>query len=274
MLIDFHTHSRASDGELQPAELLTMAVEAGVELFAITDHDTINGYLEVRDCVPSGTKLVPGIEISCVWGATTIHVVGLDFDPEASSMQSMLALLDDARAERAQKIGQRLAARNMPGALEGARQYAAGSQIGRPHFARWMVDSGHVADANAAFDKYLGQGKIGDVKAFWPRLEAAVAAIVDAGGVAILAHPLKYKLTRMKLLALCRDFAGAGGVGLEIMNGRQTPDETGRLRRLAADHGLKASVGSDFHRSWQHGPTLGVSESVAADLPKVWEAWP
>lgn len=273
LLIDFHTHTNASDGELTPEVLLARAVEAGIQAMAITDHDTINGYLSGRDHRPDGLTLIPGVEISCVWGATTIHVVGLGFDPDAPAMRDMLTVLDAARTERAAKIATRLAQRNMPGALSGAQAQAGSSQIGRPHFAKWMVAEGHVTDTSAAFDKYLGQGKIGDVKAFWPRLETAVAAINEAGGEAVLAHPLKYKLTRMKLNALCRDFAKAGGTGLEIVNGRQTQDDTARLRRLAQANGFRVSAGSDFHRDWQHGPSLGVEASLAGDLPAVWDGF-
>ena len=271
MLIDFHTHTDASDGELSPEALLARAVDAGIETFAITDHDTIAGYLRARSRCPQGLALVPGVELSCVWGGTTIHVVGLDFDPEAPAIQSMLTLLGSARQERAVKIAQRLSSRNMPGALEGAQKIAGTSQIGRPHFAKWMAAQGHVADVGAAFDKYLGQGKPGDVKTFWPALGDAVRAITDSGGIAVLAHPLKYKLTRMKLNALCQDFSDSGGRGLEVVNGRQTGDEAVRLRQVAQRFGFWVSLGSDFHRDWQHGPALGVDIAQGGGLPSVWE---
>ena len=273
MLIDFHAHTRASDGELSPDVLLARAVEAEVELFAITDHDTINGFLSVQNCVPAGVRLLPGVEISCVWGATTIHVVGLGFDPDAEPIRAMLDTLDSARVKRAEQIAKRLEKCNMLGALDGAMTVAGDSQIGRPHFARWMVDSGYVVDVTAAFGKYLGQGKIGDVKTFWPQLSAVVDAIALSGGEAILAHPLKYRFTRMKLDALCRDFALAGGAGIEVLNGRQSVDEISRLRRIAQAFELHVSAGSDFHRDWQYGAGLGVDTAVAAGLPAIWDRY-
>ena len=271
LLIDFHTHTDASDGALSPQILLERARDAGISVLAITDHDTLRGFQQVRDLAQDELRLVSGVELSCVWGGVTIHVVGLGFDPDAGSIQSMVQHLEQARLVRAEKIAQRLAARGIEGALEGARAVAGPSQIGRPHFAQWMVQTGHVPDMQGAFDRYLGQGKTGDVKAFWPALAEAVAAITEAGGEAVLAHPLKYRMTRMKLTALCRDFAQAGGTALEIVNGRQTGDESNRLRKLAQTMGLRVSAGSDFHRDWQYGPTLGVDAGVAAGMPTVWD---
>lgn len=271
MLVDFHTHTQASDGALAPGTLLQRAEDAGIAMLAITDHDTLAGYLAVSQSECRRVKLIPGVELSCVWGATTIHVVGLAFDPGSASINSAVSQLQQARSDRAQKIAERLEKRGMSGALLGAEAIAQSSQLGRPHFARWMVEQGYVPDMNAAFDKYLGQGKVGDVKAFWPPLEAVVRAIVDAGGIAILAHPLKYKFTRMKLNALCEAFKIAGGSSLEIVNGRQTGDETNQLRALAERWGFAVSLGSDFHRDWQFGADIGVDSALAGALPAVWE---
>lgn len=272
MLIDFHTHTTASDGALDPCALLARAQALSITALAITDHDTIAGFEAVRQSPPTDLRLIAGIEISCVWGGVTIHVVGLGFDPDASAIQALLARLDDARRQRAVKIAERLASRNMPGGLDGARAIAGAAQIGRPHFAQWMVQAGHVVDTGTAFSRYLGQGKVGDIKAFWPALREAVEGITDSGGVAVLAHPLKYRMTRMKLQALCRDFASAGGLGLEILNGRQTSDETARLKRLAQEFQFAVSVGSDFHRDWQYGADLGVDSRVVGTMPTVWES--
>lgn len=271
MLVDFHTHTQASDGALAPQALLQRAEDAGVAMLAITDHDTLAGYLAVAEQQRAPLKLVPGVELSCVWGATTIHVVGLGFNPASASINGAVAQLQQARLERAEKIAHRLEKRGMPSALAGARAIAQSSQLGRPHFARWMVEAGYVSDMNAAFDKYLGQGKLGDVKAYWPPLEAVVRAIVEAGGVAILAHPLKYKFTRMKLNALCEAFKASGGASIEIVNGRQTADETLKLRSLAEKWAFSVSLGSDFHRDWQFGAGLGVDSALAGGLPAVWE---
>ena len=271
MLVDFHTHTTASDGALSPRALLDRAKSRQVAALAITDHDTVAGYLAVRDQVPEGLTLYPGTELSCVWGVVNIHIVGIGFDPAHPDLLAMLARLDQARYERADKIAERLEKVGMPGALQGARDIAGDSQIGRPHFAEWLAAQGHVSDPPAAFDRWLGRGKLGDVKTFWPPLAEVVAALVAADGVAILAHPLKYDMTATKLRALCRDFAAAGGQAIEVVSGRQSAEETARLTRLAESLGLAVSAGSDFHREWTYGADLGVDTSTMRAATGVWE---
>jgi predicted metal-dependent phosphoesterase TrpH len=290
VLIDFHTHSTASDGALSPRELLRRAREAGICLLAITDHDTVSGSLEAARCAEGGEgpRLVSGIEFSCRWSGTpqsgtrqsgtrqsgtAVHVVGLGMDCHHPAMGEGLARLAQARRARGRTIGERLDALGFPGALEGALDRAGESQLGRPHFAAWMVAEGHAADTSEAFDRYLGQGKRGDVKAFWPELAEVTGWIAAAGGVAVLAHPLKYRFTRMKLRRLAIAFKAAGGGAIEIISGRQTPDQVGQLSRLARELDLAVSVGSDFHRDSPYGPQLGVELPPLRGLRGVWERW-
>ena len=275
MLIDFHTHTTASDGALTPTEILGRAEDAGIGLLAITDHDTVAGYraaLAVSSDYPN-VQLVPGVEYSCRWSGTTIHIVGLGMDCDHPAMAQGLALLDKARIERGAKIAQRLESRGFAGALAGALAEAGDSQLGRPHFSAWMVAQGHVKDHNEAFDKFLGQGKPGDVKAFWPELAEVVQWIVQAGGVAVIAHPLKYKFTRMKMRRLVGDFVAAGGQALEVLSGRQNPDQIAQLQRLADDFELQISVGSDFHRDGPYNPELGVELRRLQTGRGVWQRW-
>ena len=272
VLIDFHTHTTASDGALTPREILDRAQQGGVELLAITDHDTVAGYREalaISSDFPD-VRLVPGVEFSCRWSGTTIHVVGLGMDCDHPAMEAGLAVLAAARIERGAKIAKRLESRGFTGALAGAMAEAGQSQLGRPHFSAWMVAQGHVPDHNAAFDKYLGQGKPGDVKAFWPELAEVVAWIVEAGGIAVLAHPLKYKYTRMKLRRLVIDFAAAGGSAIEVLSGKQHPDQIAQLQRLADEFELQVSAGSDFHRDAPHSPVLGVELRRLSGGEGVW----
>ena len=273
MIVDFHTHSLASDGALAPIELLRRAKAAGVRKFALTDHDTTAGYLAVRHTSEAEEiGLVSGVELSCRWATTTIHVVGLNFDADAPEMTAMVEQLTQAREERAEKIATRLAGVGIDDALEGAQAIANGSQIGRPHFATWMAEAGAVDSVAEAFDKYLGAGKIGDVKMFWPPLSDVVQAITRAGGVAILAHPLKYRLTGMKLRALINDFKAAGGGAIEVLNGRQPETDLKRLSQLAEGNGLMCSVGSDFHRDFEYGPKLGIDVERLPNGAYVWDA--
>ena len=274
VLIDFHTHTSASDGALSPAELVERALARNIDLLAVTDHDTVAGYRAAAAYYTPNSRpmrLVSGVELSCRWSGTTIHVVGLGIEVDALAMQQGLARLDQARLQRGEKIAERLAGRGFPGALEGALREAGDSQLGRPHFSAWLVEQGHVADHNQAFDRYLGQGKIGDVKAFWPELAEVTGWIVDSGGVAVLAHPLKYRFTRMKLRRLVVDFAAAGGEALEVISARQTPDQVAQLCRMAREFELEVSLGSDFHRDGPYSPQLGVELPHLEGLPGVWE---
>lgn len=272
VLVDFHTHTTASDGALSPREMLQRASAAGVQLLAITDHDTVAGFEAAAGMVADfpGLDLVSGVEYSCQWSGTAIHVVGLGMDCGHPAMREGLAELREARTERGRKIARRMEQRGFAGALEGALAEAGDSQLGRPHFAAWMVASGHVPDHNTAFDKYLGQGKPGDVKAFWPALDRAVGWITAAGGVAVLAHPLKYNFTRMKLRRLVQAFAESGGGAVEVLSGRQTPDQVARLRGLADEFDLQVSVGSDFHRDGPYSAPLGVELRPFRDCAGVW----
>ncbi len=276
VLIDFHTHTSASDGALDPCELVARALANKIDLLAITDHDTVTGY-EVAAAYhrlePRGMQLIPGIELSCQWSGTTIHILGLGIDCKHPAMCGALASMDTARRERGVMIASRLASRGFVGALQGALEQAGDSQLGRPHFAAWMVQQGHVKDHNQAFDQYLGQGKTGDVKAFWPELAEVVAWITASGGAAVIAHPLKYRFTAMKLRRLIVAFVAAGGSGIEVLSGYQTLDQIAQLKRLALEFDLEISVGSDFHRDAPYSAPLGVESAPFEGLRRVWERW-
>jgi len=270
-VIDFHTHSAASDGALSARDLIDRAAREGVRRMAITDHDTIAGYLSVCQSVPSGLELISGVELSCQWGRVGIHVVALGFDPAASVMTRHLESLDKARRDRAEKIAHKLDRSGMPGALAGAMAVAEGAQIGRPHFARWMVLAGHVESEEIAFKRFLGRGKPGDISMLWPTLGDTVETITAAGGLAILAHPLDYKMTATRLRALTDAFCDAGGVALEVINGRPRPGDTDTLWRLVRERDLQVSVGSDFHRDSPYGAGLGVEIAQIPEGMGVWE---
>ena len=276
MLIDFHTHTSASDGTLDPIELVARAVASKLELLAITDHDTVAGYeaaAAYHTLNSSDMRLIPGIELSCQWSGVTIHILGLGIDCHHPSMRQGLHIMANARRERGLKIASRLESRGFEGALAGALAQAGASQLGRPHFAAWMVEQGHVKDHNEAFKRFLGQGKTGDVQAFWPQLEEVTEWIVSSGGIAVIAHPLKYRFTGMKLRRLITAFVAAGGEGIEVRSGQQTPDQTAHVLRLAKEYELEVSVGSDFHRDAPYLPPVGVESSPFEGLKGVWQRW-
>lgn len=271
-MFDLHSHSNASDGSLTPQALVSRARQQGVTQLALTDHDSVDGVLSLAsETLDIG--LIAGVELSCIWGKALVHVVGLRIDPRSDVITRGLQQQQQARLQRAQLIGDKLAKLGFEGASDGARQLAGDGQIGRPHFARFLVEQGHVSSENEAFKKYLGAGKPGDIKLVWPQLATVVAWIVASGGVAVLAHPLHYKMTATRLRALITDFRAAGGLALEVINGRQTPDKTRTLSALAERFGLLASIGSDFHRPGAPWSELGQMGSLPADCRPVWSAW-
>ncbi len=279
MIVDFHTHTTASDGELCPQELLRRAVEKGVDLLAITDHDSIDGYLDAREKLKvlanaeQQIRLISGVELSCVWSGVLVHIVGLGFDADSPFLRDKLRQQQLARIERAQLIGEKLKKYGFPGGFEYASTLAGESQVGRPHFARFMVEMGHVDTIQAAFKKYLGAGKPGDVKHTWPAMNSVVDWIKSCGGVAVVAHPLHYKITATKLRALLTDFKSAGGQAVEVISGRQMQDKTQYLAQLAEQFELHASVGSDFHKPGTSWSEIGNAGSLPSRCVPVWSAF-
>ena len=275
--LDLHVHSTCSDGALSVPDLLERALAADIQTIALTDHDTIKGVETAREWLSNNSEvslqLISGTELSCVWQGVTIHVVGLNFDVQNTLLESYLQGLDYARSERAELIASRLEKQGFKGALAGAQAIAGEAQLGRPHFARWLVDAGHCDSMNAAFKRWLGRGKLGDVKVFWPSLEEAVDVVVKAGGVAVLAHPQHYGMTRAKLKRLVLAFAQAGGSALELPLGRDHADVALYVRRLLNECELSVSLGSDFHADSEWGPRLGVDVAVARNLNPVWAGW-
>lgn len=273
VIVDLHNHSSASDGELSPEDLLQRAQNEGVELMALTDHDTIDGYLALRELAKTANdspQLISGVELSCVWSKMLIHVVGLNFDADNEPLRSALVGQQQARRVRAQLIADKLEKYGFTGAYDYASNLAGESQIGRPHFAQFLVDKGYVNSLNQAFKKYLGAGKPGDVKLTWPQMATAIDWIQRAGGVAVLAHPLHYKMTATKLRTLLADFKAGGGQAIEVICGQQNKERTQYLSQLAAQFELMSSVGSDFHRPGSPWSELGKTGPLPRDCVPVW----
>ena len=274
MNIDLHTHSNASDGVLSPAELLNASIAAGIELFSITDHDTLDGYFQVEERsreLRDTLTLVPGVELSSHWQGVGVHIVGLGFDPRHPAINEAIAIQGKARRERGELIAQKLQKRGIDIDLARVRELAGRSEVGRPHFAQHLVEIGAAADESQAFKKWLGKSKVGDVKNTWAPIEQVVSWINDAGGVAVLAHPLKYQLTNSKLRCLLEDFQELGGRAIEVISGSQTRAQTNYIASLTDVFGFYASAGSDFHRPEQSWAKLGQVEPLPRTLNPVWE---
>ncbi|MBD3640055.1 MAG: PHP domain-containing protein [Marinobacter sp.] len=271
MCIDLHCHSTASDGALAPADLVARAADKGVTHLALTDHDTLNGLFEAKEAaLESGITLVSGIELSCLWKGRTIHVVGLDFDQDDPAFTGRVDQQTANRRARAAMIAERLHRLRVPDLLERATEKAGGDVPGRPHFAEVLIEAGVVRNAAQAFKRYLGAGKAGDVRAYWPELPEVVQWITEAGGIAVLAHPRKYRLTATKLRELTAEFCRAGGKGIEVSTSGQSSGDLGFLAELCRRNGMWASQGSDFHFPGAPWCELGNIMKMPDGLEPVW----
>ena len=270
-IYDFHTHSDASDGVLSPATLMQAAHKRGVDTIALTDHDTISGLSDARKTAELlGMNLIDGVEISATWKGQTIHIVGLVVQPEVEVLQSGLQQNLRAREQRAYQINERLCSVGIE-----AMDWA-GQGIGIPtrtHFARHLMATGHAKDIPQAFTRYLAKGKPGWVGVEWLTLADAVQIIVKAGGVAVIAHPFRYKFTRTRLCALVEDFKSAGGCGIEVVSGNTNTNQLRDMVAISEQYGLLASKGSDFHDPAQVWAPLGGGPEVPENCVPIWTHW-
>ncbi len=242
-----------------------------MDVLALTDHDTLSGIAEATEAAEGiGMTLVPGVEISVSWNGQTVHVLGLDVDPAAARLQKGLARLCDYRGWRAQEIGRRLEKAGIAGAFEGASALAEGELVGRTHFARFLVQAGHAGDVREVFRHFLVKGKPGHVKGEWASLEEALDWIRDAGGMAVIAHPARYRMTRSRLRRLLGEFRELGGEGLEVVSGSHSRDECFTMARHARDFGLLASAGSDYHGPENPWVNLGQLPELPHGCIPVW----
>ena len=270
MIFDFHSHTTFSDGVLTPTELISRAIEKGVDCLAITDHDTLDAYQHLPpDHAP--INLVTGIELSTQWQKSGIHVLGLNLDLNSESIKFAASSQTAARLQRARQIGERLEKKGIKDAFDGASRLSVGGYIGRPQFARYLVEIGRVDTISAAFKKYMGDGKAGDVRQHWADLPQVIEWIRDANGIAVLAHPMKYKLTRTRLKRLLECFIDAGGQAMEVVSGQQLQQQTRDMAELCEKYGLLASCGSDFHMPGKPWSELGVFASLPTNVIPVWE---
>lgn len=272
---DLHCHSTASDGLLAPAELVRRAAGNGVDILALTDHDEISGLAEARaQAATLPLRFIDGVEVSISWGGITIHVVGLNIDPGNQTLQQGLHAIRRGRAERARKMAEDLARVGIPGSLEGAYAYVENPNlIGRTHFARFLAEKRYVSDVKSAFQHYLVSGKPGYVPHQWATLEEALACIKASGGIPVVAHPGRYKLTRAEMRSFLGEFKDGGGAGIEVVTSSHSPEQFLEYAILAREFGFLASRGSDFHGPGESRVDLGKLPDLAADLKPVWHDW-
>lgn len=275
-LYDLHSHTTASDGQLSPADLVARAVAMGVDVLAVTDHDTVAGLGAARRAVSDHAlplTLVAGVEISTQWQNHEIHIVGLGFDDAHPAMDALLAAQREKRLARARAIAERLERAGIKDAWLGASSLAQDELVTRGHFARYLVEIGAADNVAKVFKKYLSKGNTGYVPPQWCTIEEANDAIRRAGGQAVLAHPGRYPLSAKWLKRLLDHFTAAGGDGIEVAMCQQSPQEKTVLAGYARERGLLASQGSDFHQpcAWIE---LGRKLWLPGGVEPIWRDWP
>lgn len=268
---DLHCHSTASDGALTPSDLVIRAFEQGVNVLALTDHDTVDGLAEARlQANILNIQFVNGIELSCTHLNQCLHIVGLNIDPHHPVLLDGLAKQQALRQQRAAQIAEKLAKKGILGAHEAVIRAADGGEITRTHFADYLLKNAYVGTMQEAFDRYLNKGQPAFVATTWASLEDVTTWIISAGGHAVLAHPLRYKLSGKWLNRALEVFKAAGGQGIEVVNGRGSLDQIRIAQQFAERHQLYASVGSDFHAPDSPYLELGRLADLPSQLTPIW----
>ncbi len=271
---DLHCHSTVSDGTLRPEALARRAHANGVDLWALTDHDEVGGLAEAGDTAAAlGMAFVTGVEISVSVADQTIHVVGLGIDPTHAGLGAGLAQVRKGRDARARAMAVELerhaGAKDIyAGAL---RQAGNPALLSRTHFARCLVEQGICANTHDVFTRFLTPGKPGYVEHDWASLADAVGWIRDAGGVAVIAHPGRYRFTSTEEWALFARFRDLGGSGVEVVTGSHNPSDFRKYLTLAREFGLHASRGSDFHSPGESRCDLGKLPPLPEGINPIWE---
>lgn len=269
---DLHCHSTISDGLLSPSEVVARAVANGVEMLALTDHDELSGLGEAAAAAHNhGIRFINGVEISVSWGDQTIHVVGLNLAADSPELLAGLAAVRAGRDSRAIEMGEALAAAGIANAHAGALKYVGNpALVSRSHFARYLVEVGAARDVKGVFDHYLVRGKPGFVEHEWASLADALDWIHAAGGLAVIAHPGRYRLSRAELEKLFTRFRDLGGEAIEVVSGSHSHDATLEYARIARRFGFLASRASDFHGPGESVVDIGRAERLPEDLVPVW----
>ncbi|KQV54342.1 3',5'-nucleoside bisphosphate phosphatase [Duganella sp. Root336D2] len=273
--VDLHCHSNVSDGVLPPAAVAEHAHKAGVNVWALTDHDEVGGVAAARAAAQLyGMRFVPGVEISITWANETVHIVGLQVDENNAGLLKGLEDTRSGRDNRGREIGRQLELAGIPGAYEGALEYVDNpSLMSRTHFARFLVEQGVCASVSEVFRKYLAPGKPGFVEHRWASLQDAVGWILGAGGIAVIAHPGRYKFTPMQEGVLFDEFKQLGGTAIEVVTGSHTPDQYPKYANLANSYGFLASRGTDFHAPGEARVDFRLLPPLPGNVTPVWHDW-
>lgn len=274
MKIDLHNHSYYSDGVLSPSEVITLAKAEGCDMFSLTDHDTTDGLLEAQNQANAiGLKLIHGVEISAMWSNMTIHIVGLNVDINNKTLQAGLKKHQDFRQIRAEKMARGLGGAGVFNALEKVQAVAKTKMITRTHFAQMLVQEGVCKDMRSVFKRFLTGKKPGGVGGKWAEYDEVISWIHAAGGKAVLAHPLRYRMTNTKIRRLLNHLSGAGLDGVEVVTGSSSSDEITLVSQWAKEFDLLSSIGSDYHGWPNQRVRIGQLQSMPNINETIWKDW-
>lgn len=272
-MIDLHCHSNFSDGALSPEELIQKAVNNQIKYLSLTDHDTVDGYVDLqRAALNTSVTLINGIELSVRWKKYDIHILGYRIK-HTSVLLNLIQRQNQSRIERAIQIGASLHLSGVSDAYEKACEIAGHKRVGRPHFAMVLINEGKARDMKSAFKQYLAKGKSAYIPTPWVSLQEAVEVIVSCGGQAVIAHPLKYGLTRSKLHELIIEFKESGGEGLEVVSGEMTVSQVREVAATCMRFNLLASSGSDYHGDTLSRINLGGQQELPVNCRPIWHQW-
>jgi predicted metal-dependent phosphoesterase TrpH len=268
--IDLHTHTTASDGLLSPAGLVELASQRGIAVLGVTDHDTLAGLGEASQAATeAGVELVPGVELSTTIPGPEIHILGYFVDPSDPSLRARLDELAQDRVHRIERVVAQLNEAGYAVRLDEIMAEAHGGSIGRPHVARALIELGAAADMNDAFARFLRRGTVGWAPRSPFAAEEAVGLLLEHGAVPVLAHPFSTGDPEGTVARL----VPAGLRGLEVHYGSYDQVQQAELARIAADYGLLATGGSDYHGPrFREGRELGTVEVPRADWERLRDA--
>ena len=273
--VDLHCHSNVSDGVMTPQAVAAYARQAGVDVWALTDHDEVGGIAAARVAAEEqGMRFITGVEISITWAKETVHIVGLNIDEHHSELTAGLARTRAGRDHRAREISRQLALAGIDGAYEGALKFVGNPDLmSRTHFARYLVEIGACANIPEVFRKYLSEGRPGYVPHSWGTLADTVGWIRAAGGVAVIAHPGRYRFSQLAQGQLFDEFKQLGGAAIEVVTGSHTPDQYPEYAQLANYYGFLASRGSDFHAPGESRVDFAALPPLPGNVTPVWHDW-
>lgn len=272
-MIDLHCHSYFSDGALSPEELIQKALHQQVTCLSLTDHDTVEGYLQLLQAAASTSiKIINGIELSTRWKKYDLHILGYQIE-HTETLLTLIQQQVQSRIDRAKQIGEALELIGITDAYAKACVIAGHERAARPHFAKLIVNEGKARDAQAAFRQFLVRGRGAYIHTPWISVQDAVEGIASSGGQAVIAHPLKYGLTRSKLHELINEFKEAGGVGIEVVSGEMTVSEMNEMAATSMRFNLLASSGSDFHSDRMSRVNLGRQKQLPLNCVPIWQEW-